>query len=299
MGTALCLVLLTGSLVVLLTPSLVLAQTPERKLEFEVASVRPSSNDMRDSVGLGLRLDGAQARVGALTLRDYIAMAYRVKAYQVVGPDWLASERFDVNAKLPAGSTAADIPQMLQSLLADRFGLAFHRESREMPVYALGIGKPPLKITEAKLDPGDSASVPTPGTVNISASGSIAGVVVDLGNGASYTFAGGKFDGRKINGRMLADTLQGYADRPILDATGLTGTYDFAFEVSPEDYQSLLVRAAVNAGVVLPPQALRLMDNGGNALPDAVGQLGLRLESRKAPVDLIVVDRALKTPTDN
>jgi uncharacterized protein (TIGR03435 family) len=290
--------LLTAVAIALLSAAQALAQTPDKKLEFEVASVRPSSKDLRDAaaVALGLRMDGLQARIGALTLRDYIAMAYRIKSYQVVGADWMATERFDVNAKLPEGSTVDQIPGMMQSLLAERFGLKFHREPRELPVYALVIGKPPLKLTENRIDP--DASAPT-GAVNISATGGASGVAVNLGNGSSYSFAGGKFVGRKIAGRALADVLERYTDRPILDATDLKGTYDFSFTVTPEDYQSLLIRAAVNSGVFLPPQALRLLDNGGDPLGDALSQLGLKLESRKAPVDLLVVDQVLKTPTDN
>ena len=280
-----------------LVSMLALVTAQDGKLEFEVASVRPSSREVRDGVVLGLRMDGAQARIGALTLRDYIAMAYRVKAYQVVGPDWISSERFDVNAKLPAGSTADQIPRMLQALLEERFGLAFHREATDMPVYALNIGKPPLKLKESPVDP-DATTTPK-GAVNISASGSAAGVAVDLGNGSSYTFASGKFEAKKISGRMLADVLERYTDRPILDRTELHGTYDFSFEITPEDYQSMLIRAAVNSGVFLPPQVLRIMDNGGNPLPDALSQLGLRLDSARAPVELLVVDQARRTPTDN
>jgi uncharacterized protein (TIGR03435 family) len=290
--------LLTAVAIALLSAAQAPAQTPDKKLEFEVASVRPSSKDLRDAaaVALGLRMDGLQARIGALTLRDYIAMAYRIKSYQVVGADWMATERFDVNAKLPEGSTVDQIPGMMQSLLAERFGLKFHLEPRELPVYALVIGKPPLKLTDNRVDP--DASAPT-GAVNISATGGASGVAVNLGNGSSYSFAGGKFVGRKIAGRALADVLERYTDRPILDATDLKGTYDFSFTVTPEDYQSLLIRAAVNSGVFLPPQALRLLDNGGDPLGDALSQLGLKLESRKAPVDLVVVDQVLKTPTDN
>jgi uncharacterized protein (TIGR03435 family) len=282
--------------IALLVSMLAVVTAQDAKLEFEVASVRPSSREVRDGVVLGLRMDGAQARIGALTLRDYIAMAYRVKAYQVVGPDWISSERFDVNAKLPAGSTADQIPRMLQALLEERFGLAFHREATDMPVYALNIGKPPLKLKESTVD----ADAVTPsGAVAISASGSAAGVAVDLGNGSSYTFASGKFEAKKISGRMLADVLERYTDRPILDRTELHGTYDFSFEITPEDYQSMLIRAAVNSGVFLPPQVLRIMDNGGNPLPDALSQLGLRLDSARAPVELLVVDQARRTPTDN
>ena len=96
------------------------AQNPAVKVEFEVASIRSVPPLQRDQmVNIGLHLDGAQAHIVSFALKDYIAMAYRVKAYQVSGPDWL-SERFDLNAKLPAGSTADQIPEMLQALLADR-----------------------------------------------------------------------------------------------------------------------------------------------------------------------------------
>ena len=290
--------LLSAVAIALLSAAQALAQTPGKQLEFEVASVRPSSKDLRDGapVALGLRMDGSQARIGALTLRDYIAMAYRIKSYQVVGAEWIATDRFDVNAKLPEGSTVDQIPGMIQSLLAERFALKFHREPKELPVYALVRGKPPLKLAESQVDP--DSSTPT-AAVNISATGSAGGVAVNLGNGSSYTFAGGKFEGKKIAGRVLADVLERYTDRPILDATDLNGTYDFSFTVTPEDYQTLLIRAAVNSGVFLPPQALRLLDNGGDPLGDALSRLGLKLESRKAPVDLLVVDQVLKTPTDN
>ena len=283
--------------VAMLASSLALAQAPEPKLEFEVASVRKSeTNPAADNaVALGLRMDGAQARIGRLTLRDYIGMAWRVKTYQILGPDWLGTERFDINAKLPAGATADQIPRMLQSLITERFGLKFHREPKEMPVYALMIGKPPLKLKDSVIDP----NAPVQTGVAISASDSAAGVSVNMGNGSSYTFAGGKFDGRKIDGRILADVIERYTDRPVTDATGLKGTYDFNFEVTPEEYQTLLIRAAVNSGVVLPPQALRLLDNGGDPLGSAVEQLGLKLDSRKVPVDLLVVDQVLKTPIDN
>ena len=280
----------------LLTTSVLLAQTPDRKLSFEVASVRASQDGIDAPVALGLRLDGAQARIGSLPLRDYIAMAYRIKAYQVAGPDWLANQRFNVNAKLPEGSTVDQIPGMLQTLLAERFALKFHREPKEMSVYALVLGKPPLKLKESVVDPDAPVSTDA---VNVSASGSAAGVAVNLGNGSSYTFAGGKLEAKKINGRILADMMERYADRPILDMTGLTGNYDFRFDVTPEDYQSLLIRAAVNSGVVLPPQAVRLLDNGGNPLGDALAQLGLKLDSRRAPVDVYVIDQVLKTPTEN
>ena len=119
-------------------------QTQPVKWEFEVASVRPSApQSAENQVNIGLHLDGSQARIASFTFKDYVAMAYRVKAYQISGPDWTGTDRFDLNAKLPAGATSDQIPEMLQALLADRFQLKFHREKKELPVYALVLGKEP------------------------------------------------------------------------------------------------------------------------------------------------------------
>jgi uncharacterized protein (TIGR03435 family) len=263
-------------------------QAPAKRVEFEVASVKPSPPlGQGGQVVVGLHMDGSHAR---------IAMAYRVKAYQVNGPDWIGSQRFDVNATLPAGATADQIPEMLQNLLADRFQLKFHREKKEFPVYALVMGKPPLKLKESAVDAdsGDRKGLDIAGT------GSAAGVSVNLGNGSYYTFADNKFEIRKVNMDILANLLERYLDRPLVNMTDLKGNYDLTLNVTPEDYQALLIRAAVNSGVTLPPQVLRFMDgNSGPSLFDAVQAAGLKLDARKAPLDSIVVDQVLKTPTEN
>jgi uncharacterized protein (TIGR03435 family) len=274
-----------------------LAQAPPNP-KFEVASVRPSQPTGTDRVDIGVHRDGAQMRMVSLPMRDYIARAYRLKLYQVTGPEWLTSERFDVNAKLPEGSTQEQIPEMLQSLLEERFQIKLHREKKELPVYALTIGKPPLKIQESAPDP--AAAVAPEGTANVTASGSSAGVSVDLGNGSYYTFNNGKFEVKKVTMDMLARQLERYVDRPILDMTNLTGTYDLTFAVTPEDYQTMLIHAAVNAGMMLPPQVLQLLDNSSIAsLMDGLQQLGLKMDARKAPLDVLVVDQMSKTPTEN
>ena len=117
-----------------------------------------------------------------------------MKAAQVTGPDWITSQRFDVNATLPAGTKADDIPEMLQTLLTDRFQLKMHREKKELPVYTLIIGKTPLKLTEDALDPETAESK---GAVNAAATGSAAGVSVNLGRGAYYTFADNQYGSEK------------------------------------------------------------------------------------------------------
>jgi uncharacterized protein (TIGR03435 family) len=277
--------------------SFVFAQAPANP-KFEVASVRPSQPTGTERVDIGVHVDGAQVRIVALPMRDYIARAYRMKLYQVTGPDWLTSERFDVNAKLPAGSTPEQIPEMLQSLLEERFQIKLHREKKELPVYALIIGKPPLKIQESAPDP--AAPVASKGTSNVTASGSAAGVSVDLGHGSYYTFNNGKFEIKKVDMDMLARQLERYVDRPILDMTDLKGKYDLTIVVTSEDYQTMLVRAAVNAGMLLPPQALRLLDSGSiTSLLDGLQQLGLKMDARKAPLDVLVIDQLSKTPTEN
>jgi uncharacterized protein (TIGR03435 family) len=240
-------------------------------------------------------MDGAQVRIGGLTMRDLLASAYRVRLYQLSGPDWIATERYDINAKLPAGVSPEKLPEMLQSLLEDRFGIRVHREKKEMPVYALLAGKAPLRLKESVIDP--NALPPT--AVQVTGTGSAAGVAVNMGNGSTYTLGGGKFEAKKVNAAGMASVLERFTDRPVMDMTELKGTYDFEFPVTPDDMQTLMIRAAINAGVQLPPQALRLLDNGGNPLEGAAEQLGLKLESRRMPVEIIVVDQVQKTPTDN
>lgn len=99
---------------------------------------------------------------------------------------------------------------------------------------------------------------------------------------------------------LFAGNLERFADRQIVDMTGLTAYYDFAFDVTTEDYRAMLLRSAVWAGANLPPEALKMLDSSSPAaLGDALQQVGLKLEPRKAPLDVLVIDDALKTPTAN
>jgi uncharacterized protein (TIGR03435 family) len=269
------------------------AQSPSGKVEFEVATVRPSPQARLDRVGVGLRMDGAQAHISYFPVQAYIAMAYRVKQYQVSGPEWIASTMYDVSGKLPAGSKTSQIPEMLQSLLAERFQLKLHHEQKELPVYALVVGKGPLQIKEVQPAPAGSSN----GAVNVAAEGSGSGVAVNLGNGSTYTFADNKFEAHQMTMDTLVTMLERYVDRPLLNMTDLKGTYDITLNVTPEDYRAMLVHAAVKSGVTLPPEALRLMEgNTAASLEDAFEAVGLKMVSRKAPVDVLVVDQISKTP---
>jgi uncharacterized protein (TIGR03435 family) len=278
------------------------AQTPvtqtQPRPEFDVATVRPSA-PMQEGVVAGLRLDGAQVRWGSLTLKDYIGAAYRIKLYQISGPDWLGSDRFDIAGTMPAGIPMTQMPEMMQSLLEERFKVKVHREKKDFAVYTLEVAKGGLKMQESGPDP-DAANADPKTPLNITGGGSAQGISINLGRGSSMSFANGKMEAKRVSMQAFAGTLERFVDRPIVDMTNLKGTYDVTLDVTPEDYRSMLIRAGVNAGAALPPEVLRFLD--GATVPslfDALQKLGLKMEARKAPLDLLVVDEARKTPTEN
>ena len=99
---------------------------------------------------------------------------------------------------------------------------------------------------------------------------------------------------------IISSALARFADRPVVDMTDLKGNYDFTMESSPEDFRAMMIRAAIARGTVLPPEALKLVEaSSGDTLFNAVEKLGLTLEPRKAPIEMLVIDQALKTPTEN
>jgi uncharacterized protein (TIGR03435 family) len=274
------------------------AQTAAPRLEFEVASIKPSAPST-DNVRIGMHVDGAQVNCTAWTLHDYIYIAYRVKNYQVEGPDWINGDRFDISAKLPAGATREQVNDMLQTLLVDRFHLKFHRVQKEFPVYALVQDKGGSKLKESNLDGIDPKAF-AGRTDNVAATGSGAGVAVDLGHGSSFTFANEEFQVKRLPTARFADVLARFVDRPVVDMTGLKGIYDYDFKISPEDYRGMLIRSAITAGVALQPEVERMaMTDIGESLASALEAAGLKLEPRKAPLDVIVVDHADHAPTAN
>jgi uncharacterized protein (TIGR03435 family) len=268
--------------------------------EFEVASIKPSGPSAPGKANIGLHIDGAMVRYAALSLDLYLGMAYNLKNYQISAPDWMAADRWDITAKLPEGADPKKIPEMLQALLRDRFQMKMHRETKEFPVYGLIVGKGELKLKESPADPPAASGEPPKRDVNVAANGSSAGAVVTYGNGSYFTIGDNKFMGKKLPTAIIADALARFADRPVVDMTNLKGNYDFSMEFSPEDFRAMMIRAAVAQGMVLPPEALKLVDaSSGDTLFTAVEALGLKLESRKAPLEMLVIDQALKTPTEN
>lgn len=278
--------------------AMVCAQNAPRP-EFEVATIRPTGDVTQGQVSAGVRIDGAQVRWAGLTLKDYIGAAYRLRVYQITGPDSISSDRFDIAATLPPGTPPDQIPEMMQALLEERFQLKMHREKKEFPVYALEVAKEGLKMQPTAPDPDAESADPRAG-VTVTGAGSSQGVSINLGRGASYTFGNNRFEATRLTMQTLAGNLERFVDRPIVDSTNVSGAYNFTLEVTQEDYRNMLVHAAVAAGVVLPPQALSVLDSGAPvSLFDALQKVGLRLNPRKAPLDVIVVDQIRKTPTEN
>jgi len=272
--------------------------------QFEVASIRPTAPPGPDRMNVGVHVDGARVSCTSLNLKDYISAAYKLKIYQIEGPDYIGSERFDINAKLPAGANESQVPEMLKSLLADRFKMKAHMETKDFPVYALVVAKGGLKMKESPPDPnaevGDPGEKPKPPATNVSGSGGRGGVHIEYGHGSFFTMADNKFIARKLPMTSFAELLGRFEDKPVVDQTGLTGSYDFDLEFTPEDYMAMLIRSAIAAGVTLPPEALRaLSGSSGDSLLNALDRLGLKLENRKAPLEMLVIDHIEKAPTEN
>src|ERR1035437_1216391 len=178
------------------------AQTAPARAEFEVASIKPTTTaPLGAQVHVGVQIDGAQVHCTYLSVSNYIRIAYRVKGYQITGPDWLASDRFDIPAKLPAGAKREQVPEMLQTLLEERFQIKMHRDSKEFPVYGVVVGKGGLKLKESPLDPETQAGV------TVTATGGARGTTLPFGRGAYFTLADNRFEARKLTMAQLADSL--------------------------------------------------------------------------------------------
>ena len=290
-----------------------LAQTPT----FEVASIKPSepitpAMVQAGKIHAGMKIDGARVDIGNFSLMQLVAKAYDIKFYQLQGPSWMVptAQRFDVVANLPAGATKEQVPEMLQVLLAERFKLVVHKETKEQKVYALVVGKGGIKMKETE-QPAGAEGGPNPGvtgsssvTINQSKSG---GAEVSNGAGIRQKMipsADGKsirFEITKATMALLAEGLTPLVDRPIVDMTELKGDYDVAFEISREDFLNAARQAGANVPAAAPNST-----SPADAASDPVGSvftaiqsLGLKLEPRKAPMVMIVVDKAEKMPTEN
>jgi uncharacterized protein (TIGR03435 family) len=273
----------------LLTAPAVFSQAPAARPEFEVASVKPSEPLTNGRVSVGVHIDGAMVRCTYFSLLNYLNMAYDVKDYQIVGPDWLGGAHFDIDAKRPEGVEGEKaLRGMVASLLEDRFKLVIHRETRDLPAYALVVAKSGLKMKEVPPDPDVDTS-----KVDVNVTSGARGATVDLGGGATISYGLNKLEARKVNIPSILDSLSKFLDRPVVDETVLTGRYNFTLEYSVSELKTMV---RDNGG-----DASQIPDFGGDqpSIFTSVEALGLKFEPRKAPVPVIVIDSIQKTPTAN
>jgi uncharacterized protein (TIGR03435 family) len=137
----------------LLAAGAVFGQTPAAAPAFEVASVKPAPPPTPGSIKVQMGGDPGMVDYKNVSLKTLIARAYRMKEYQISGPDWLETARFDILAKVPPNAPKGQVPPMLQNLLAERFKLTVHREQKVMPAYAMVVGKNGLKVKPLEGEP--------------------------------------------------------------------------------------------------------------------------------------------------
>ncbi len=262
------------------------AQTPDAKLSFEAASIKPAPPPDGHGMRVGMQggpgtSDPERVTFENFTLSALIGTAYDVKWYQMPGLDMLDANRFNITATLVPGATKEQFRLMLRNLLAERFQLAVHKEMREIPIYALTVAKNGPKLKKAAADPQDDAAAKDDSHPGARMAKDSDGFPILL-KGMTMAITGNRarLGGPKRTIAWLTDQLSGQAQRPVLDQTGLTGEYEFTLSWAPD----------ANAP-------------GADSLPDLFTavqqQLGLKLESKKGPVEVIIVDHAEKTPSGN
>jgi uncharacterized protein (TIGR03435 family) len=269
---------------------------------FEVASIkpyqRPEGQTMQRvgcSGGPGTK-DPVRWSCENMSVHNLILNAYDIRSYQLSGIAAFDGERYNLNAKVPEGATKEQFRQMLQNLLAERFGLKVYREQKEMASYELVVAKNGPKLKDAGPEPPKDASgeAPRPAGPPKFAMGKDG--FPEMPPGATgMMIMNGRATRRAARDTMaaLAAMLSSQVGRPVVDATGLTGTYE-----------TLLNWSASRAPAAPPP-------GGEGAVPTASDpsgptifaalqeQLGLKLEAKKGMVEMIVVDKVEKTPTEN
>jgi uncharacterized protein (TIGR03435 family) len=276
------------------------------KLEFEVVSIKPSPEP---EPGKGITVgcsggpetkDPGMFRCQNMDLRNLVTRAYATNYWQITAPDWLRSQRFEISAKVPEGTTKEQLNEMLKSMLVDRFHLAVHHESKEMPKYDLVVAKNGTKLKESVDDPAPNTSdgaprPPAPGPMKMDKEGypmlAPGRPGMAMMNGHARLFY------PKWTMEQLASQLGGQLGKPVTDATGMTGKYDIALYWASD---TMRPQASPAAGAGATPMPAAPEGDNGPTLEKAVqDQLGLRLEAKKGPVDFLVVDHVEKLPTDN
>ncbi len=308
--------------VAVLTCSSTPGQTPEKALSFDVATIKPFVPQPGRGGGRLFFFGGSRGGPGTsdpgriqypmITLKDLLMTAYDVKDFQISGPSWLNEERFVIEATMPPETTKQQFHVMLQNLMADRFKMTIHRETKELPMYTMVVGKNGPKLTESpQISAEEEAKDPTPpplpagrGPMKMGPDGFPNLPLPSGGRGGLFTIMtpfGARLVGQRQTMQNLAERLSSVLTKPVTDATALTPKFDFTLTYSMD---------GLNNQMKLPappppgeggrgPREMPDVEPPQNIFAAIQSQLGLKLEPKRGPVDLLVVDHAEKTPTEN
>lgn len=223
---------------------------------FDVASVRPSSGGRQaiEATPSGLSVRNTR-------LSGCISWAYDVQDYQVSGPSWLNEARFDIVAKAAAAAPPAQVRAMLRELLAERFHLELHHQTKEMTALVMTVAKGGHKLKAVETEGSPSF---TTGKMNLT------------GRGATIA--------------QLTTFLSNELRMPVIDETGLTGRFDYFLDINAFVTDEIRKNMPSDG----PP-----IEAGGIIATAVKEQLGLKVDSRKSPVDVLVIDRIERTPAEN
>ena len=278
---------------------------------FEVASIKPSNPNPTGPLGTAPMVLPALGRVTAtnVTLRLLVITAFQKQAFQVAGgPPWQNADKFDINAKAADTAPTTDqMLEMLQTLLVDRFKLKTHTETREVPIYALVLSRSDGK-TGAKLKPSADTcpdfKVQQQQQLEAIAKGGIAGLIAaapkpgetrpcaitsapDTGRSGAIVM---KATGQAIS--TLTLLLTQLTGRPVEDKTGLKGLFDFEIVIDLQTLMNMYTELGINVGP-MPP-----LPEGPSLTTQLQEDLGLKLDSRRGPGEVLVIDSAERPSPD-
>lgn len=308
--------LLTVGAALALALSMITQAQSDRRPAFDVASVRLSPPDSRGPT----RLSPAGVDLVRISVRQLLELAFRVEPSRIDGPGWLHDVRVDIHALPPAGSTRNQIPDMVKALLADRFGFVAHFEQRSMPVNVLEVGPAGVKMREVEavneltkdfsldsIQPGkpiDSTydGLDGPGRSIFGMFGTRLGLrtvtertMYDVFN---VTGGGREFDATRMTMTELVGALKTTLDELVVDRTGLTGVYQFNITLPPP-LAYLKLAGGIGITTTVDGKPITTNDPSGISAHKAVEALGLKLEKKRLPLDVVVIDSIRREPTEN
>ena len=262
--------------------------------KFEVASIKPAATQPMNGRTTGC-FNGDPGRMTCkdVSLTTLVMTGYDVRRTQIAGqPPWMEDTRFDVVATLPSGATRAELKPMIQNLLAERFKLMAHREKRDMPMYALVTGKGGTKLKvwdPAKMEtpvPGGApmmSAMGSDGCLDLTSQPNRPANRMSVNNGNACV----QMIGQPLS--ALTYVLGNLADRPVVDMTGLNEKYNFTLSFDASVLRGMPSATADPTGPGRSPDVHVALQQ----------QLGLKLDARKGPVEVLVIDHIEKTPTEN